>query len=85
MTEDNKAQNTHMSAPASVTEGYQAIQVGLHNKGYQSTTVSQPSVPPQGGSVIAGPVQTTGAPSAPSLPPQGGSVIAASPATPEQK
>lgn len=79
MTEEDKVQHGIPPVSPSLTEGYQAIQVGNENKGYQPTVAFPPSTPPPGGSVIALPTQTAGpSPQGSDVPtpPPGGSVIA---------
>jgi len=86
MAEENKVQSVETSVSPSLTEGYQAIQVGNLNKGYQPTSASTPSIPPPGGSVFAPPTQTAGTPPQGSgipTPPLGGSVFAPPSAPPE--
>jgi hypothetical protein len=94
MPESNDTQNADTTASTPLMEGYQTIkgyQLTIE-RGYQSRIISMPSLPPQGGSVIAESVQVTGIPSqgpsaslSPITPPQGGSVIATPAAVPEQK
>ena len=95
MAEADNTSNTSTPAPAPLTEGYQAIkgyQPTHLERGYQSIVAVTPSLPPQGGSVIAAPGQATGAPpqgavapQPPVTPPQGGSVIAPAAPVAEQK
>ncbi|SRR6266566_7468736 len=75
MAEENKVQSVETSVSPSLTEGYQAIQVGNLNKGYQPTSASTPSIPPPGGSVFAPPTTPPQGSDVPT-PPPGGSVFA---------
>jgi hypothetical protein len=76
VAETDNASNTSTPAPAPLTEGYQAIkgyQPTHLERGYQATVAVTPSLPPQGGSVIAAPGQATGtAPQGAVAPPPAG-------------